>query len=549
MAEFGGGDESEESPGQEHAGADVVERAVGDADRYDVEQNGVTQQEEENHPCICGYNGLLANHLRVFFQCVQVLKKQVGIGDEMSHEEFCIRAALLVRQCPAFGCAGGDHSEIPDICVKWWKSAGWEIMDWEGNAENITSLLIKKRSNRFVKELENYQAPHQQSQMNQTGRRDVNLKLDGIQGGGYSEERMLDNPNAMVPPSLVPQQTTVQQHVQAASTNQNLVCGNAAEVEFQQTMEKAKAISRSETPGCLNVKDLIPLGIRHAASLGILCRWPSLPINGNSIIPMNGNCIFTCFVHANNPTLRGEILVQAVWELRVRAVGTFIDRLKLFNDEQWSLLQAIVTGDREVTPSRDEIRQEIETYMESGEYSGDFGDVILNIAASFLQQPVLVIQVKEGKVTNAHWVDPTEIFGGENKSLGFPVVVLKQLNHCEVLLIAGEAKDTARMSYQQWKASERVGVSPGRDDLNPGVVHDVVGSHMGNLTERTMLEPDGIFSPPFTSTPRLQQHQGNPQQQHMVSHDFINQVRVFVSISLHNICSRREEMDWNKVAI
>ena len=118
-------------------------------------------------------------------------------------------------------------------------------------------------------------------------------------------------------------------------------------------------------------------------------------------------------------------------------------------------MQAIVTGDREVTPSRDEIRQEIETYMESGEYSGDFGDVILNIAASFLQQPVLVIQVKEGKVTNAHWVDPTEIFGGENKSLGFPVVVLKQLNHCEVLLIAGEAKDTARMSYQQWKASER----------------------------------------------------------------------------------------------
>ena len=505
MAGFGGGDDIEQSPRQEHAEVDVGERDVGDAGRYHAEQNSVTQHEEENHPCICGYNGLLANHLRVYSQCVQVLKKQVGIGNEMSDEEFCIRAALLVRQCPAFCCQGGDHSEIPESCVKWWKSVGWEMMRWEGHAANVTSLLIKKRSSRFVKDLENEQVP-KPSQMNQIDRRD---KLDGIQGGGNSEDRM------MVLPSFVPEQTPVQQHLAAASVNQNLVSRNAAEVEFQKVLEKAKAISRSETPGCLHVKDLIALGIRHAASLGILCRWPNLPINGNSIVPMNGNCIWTCFIHANYPTLRGAGLKQAVWELRVRAVGTVLDRLKFFSDEQWSILQGIVTGDGQVTPSRDEIRQEMEKYMESGEYSGNLGDIIINIAASFSQQPVLVIEVKGCKVNNAHWVDPNEIFGGENKSLGFPVVVLKQLNHCEVLLIAGEARDTARMVYQQWKASERVGVSPGRENLNPGVVHDVVGSHMGNLAERTMLEPDGIFSPPFASTQRLQQHHVNPQQQQM----------------------------------
>ena len=140
-------------------------------------------------------------------------------------------------------------------------------------------------------------------------------------------------------------------------------------------------------------------------------------------------------------------------------------------------------------------------------------------------------------MTNAHWVDPNELFGGENKSLGFPVVVLKQLNHCEVLLIAGEAKDTARMKYQQWKTSERVSVSPDRDNLNPGVVPDVVGNHMGNLAERTVLEPDGIFSPPFTSTQRLQQHQGNPKQQQMgdlmpgmAFGEKVNQVRSFLKI-------------------
>ena len=449
----------------------------------------------------------------------------------MSDEEFCVRAALLVQDCPAFCCPGGDHSVIPDICVKWWKSAGWEIMKWEGQAKDVSSLSIKKRSSQFLKDLEDNQA-RQQNQINQSGRRS---ELDGSflgQSKETSVERVMGKPTEMVSSSFVPPQIPVE----AASTNQNLRCGNAAEFEFQQAMEKAKAISRSETPGCLHVKDLIPLGIRHAASLGILCRWPSLPINGNYIIPMDGNCIFTCFIHANNPTLRGAVLVQAVWELRIRAVGTFLDRLKLFNDEQWSLLQAIVTGNGEVIPSRDEIRQELEKYMESGEYGGDLGDIILNIAASFSQQPVLVIEVKGCKVINSHWVDPNELFGGESHSQGCPVVVLSQLNHYESLLIAEEAKDTARMRHQQWKISERVGVSPDRehlgDNMNSTAVHD--GIQMGNLMERSMLEPDGTFSPPFASTPRLQQHHDNPQQQQMedllsvmASGDDVNQVISF----------------------
>ena len=115
-------------------------------------------------------------------------------------------------------------------------------------------------------------------------------------------------------------------------------------------------------------------------------------------------------------------------------------------------------------------------------------------------------------MTNAHWVDPNEIFGGENKFLGFPVVILKQLNHCKVIPIAGEAKDTARMKYQKWKNSERMGVSPVKENVNSGVVYDVVGSHMGNLAERTMLEADqdpaGIFEPLITSTPVQRRNEG-----------------------------------------
>ena len=89
------------------------------------------------------------------------------------------------------------------------------------------------------------------------------------------------------------------------------------------------------------------------------------------------------------------------------------------------------------------------------------------------------------------------------------------------------------MKYQEWKASERVGVSPGRENLNSGADHDVDESHVGNLADRTMSEPDGIFSPPCTSTPRLEKYQGNSKQQQrgdrMAFGEKVNLVRSFSS--------------------
>ena len=456
--------------------------------------NNGEEETLEGHPCICGFKGPIAKHLRVYFQCVQVLKEQVGIGEEMSDEEFCVRAALLVGQCPAFCCQGGDHNEIPESCVKWWKSVGWETMGWEGNPKCVTSDLIKKKSDRFVKDLEDDQA-HQESQMNKIGRRG---KSDESQRSVNLKDRMMDSPNQISPPSVALPKLSVQ----AAAVDQNHLCRNVRDVE-DQTMEKVKAISRSETPGCLPVKELIRLGIRHAASLGISCRWPRLPINGNTIVPLNGNCIFTCFVHANNPALRGANLEQAVWELRVRAVGTFIDRLKLYNDEQWGLLGAIFAGRKKGSPSRDKIRQEMEKFMHSGEYSGDLGDILLHIAASFSQQPVLVIEVKNCKVTNSHWVDdPNKLFGAENHYLGCPMVILHQLNHYEIVLIAEASKDTAQVKYQEWKTSERIAVSPGRDNVAEVEYQETDRiERKGNMEETTMVELGDVFLPPITSTP------------------------------------------------
>ena len=138
------------------------------------EQNAANQEEKVNYPCNCGHNGPIVNHLRLHPQCLQVLKSQVNIGDKMSDEQFCVQTAMLIGECPALPCPGGDHKNTPNSCVKWWQSTGWQIMDWEGQAKDATSDLIKERTRRFVKDLENDHA-RQQEQANQSeGNRESN---------------------------------------------------------------------------------------------------------------------------------------------------------------------------------------------------------------------------------------------------------------------------------------------------------------------------------------------------------------------------------------
>ena len=229
---------------------------------------------------------------------------------------------------------------------------------------------------------------------------------------------------------------------------------------FQRDMATATAKSREETPGCLRAEEVIRLGIRTASSHGILCTPPNLPLVGNSFAPMNGDCIFTCFCHINDPNLSGLSLKQAALELRIKAVGSAIETLKHFNDEQWGVLQAIATGDQRDALSREEIKLEMEKYMESGQYSGDVGDLLPQLAADYMEQPLLIVEVEKSKVTNMSIVEPGGIFGGQDS--GCPAVVVRQLGHYEPLLIAAKERGAAMEKYKQWKDAGRVGVSEGR---------------------------------------------------------------------------------------
>ena len=264
------------------------------------------------------------------------------------------------------------------------------------------------------------------------------------------------------------------------------------EDQFQRDMARAQAISREETPACLPAEQVIQLGIRAAAKLGIECRRPNLPLVGSSFIPMDGNCIQSCCCHANDPALRGESLKHEAWELRVRGVGTAVECLKDFTDEQWSVLQGIVTGNYKETLSKECIKLEMEKYMESGEFSGHVGDILPQLAADFLNQPLLVIVIENRQVTNAHWIETGGMFKIGNQHEGYPIILLKQLQHFETLLMSSEAKEAARRKYQQWKASKRVGVSVAekfdvqglcsRDE--PGNLQPLVEFHQCNCGHR-----------------------------------------------------------------
>lgn len=234
------------------------------------------------------------------------------------------------------------------------------------------------------------------------------------------------------------------------------------EDQFQQDLAKAQAISRKETPGCLGAEEVIQLGREAASRLGILCNKPNLPLENNCFIPMDGDCIFSCCCHANDPTLRGVHLKNGAWELRVSALGIVLDKLKHFTDEQWSMLQAIVSGNDKEALSKEEILAAIESYMESGQYVGNVGDLLPQFAASFLQQPILVIEIQNCRVSNINWVEPVEMFGGDPQSDKYPVVVLLQLKHYETLLLDDDAKEVAKTKFDQWRISTRVAVSQGQ---------------------------------------------------------------------------------------
>ena len=112
-----------------------------------------SQRFEEVHQCNCGHKGPIASHLRVNQQCVHGIRYELSLGEEISDESLIIQTTLVLQGCPAISCVGGNHDEIPMVCMSWWQESGWNVMKWEDIGEDLTSTVIKQKCKQFVVDL------------------------------------------------------------------------------------------------------------------------------------------------------------------------------------------------------------------------------------------------------------------------------------------------------------------------------------------------------------------------------------------------------------
>ena len=81
------------------------------------------------------------------------LKSQPQFQFQGSNEDevFIVKTALLIGECPSPCCPTGRHSQIPQDCIEWWKSEGWNTIGWRGDREIADAQIIKEKIRNFVK--------------------------------------------------------------------------------------------------------------------------------------------------------------------------------------------------------------------------------------------------------------------------------------------------------------------------------------------------------------------------------------------------------------
>ena len=128
---------------------------------------GSSWQDEYTKCDICHTCCRIASHLRRSTECLKQLKSQPQFQFQGSNEDevFIVKIALIIGECPSPCCPTGRHSEIPQDCVEWWKSDGWETMKWRGDRQNADKHIIKEKIREFVKYHRKKSNQHRQVQL------------------------------------------------------------------------------------------------------------------------------------------------------------------------------------------------------------------------------------------------------------------------------------------------------------------------------------------------------------------------------------------------
>ena len=203
--------------------------------------------------------------------------------------------------------------------------------------------------------------------------------------------------------------------------------------QLDRDIERAKKASLKEAPLVAPATDIVNFGIRFAQEqLQLACTAHTEPIKPD------GNCFWCCLCVSWDSSLTGKNLQDKAVELRQTAVLGAVQALEMMTEEQFEAL--LLSFEDDENKGREQLIKELITYMESGQWSGVYGDLLPQIGVTFLKQPVLLIEMSNSRTQYATFIMPAypafhNIEGPEN----VPAVLIRNGNHFEPILPSPES--------------------------------------------------------------------------------------------------------------
>ena len=202
-----------------------------------------------------------------------------------------------------------------------------------------------------------------------------------------------------------------------------------------QTAEATKA-SIEEREKHLGQVEMIQRGARFLAALGITVREPKL------LIPMNGDCLFSCVAMTLDPNLGVFALHTASTKIRVSCVDYGLKQHDNMSPENQEWLARVCLEGGKSMMTTEEMKARLEQYKKSGTYEGKMGDAMPHLAAAKYGTPILIIDIHDETHRElAHFVSPGDIFGAQRNPAMPIIVVVRHYNHFEVEIPTEEGKN------------------------------------------------------------------------------------------------------------
>ena len=243
--------------------------------------------------------------------------------------------------------------------------------------------------------------------------------------------------------------------------NEGVGCEGSSDPNLLYDYEAALIESRRANPDLKTQAEMVDIGIRCMGSFGVGCLRPE----PDDYTPMDGDCLWTCYAKSRNPSMVGAPLRAEVFYYRVRCVGAAIEDIKNMDEERLAMVQSVIANAEVGVPpqSREEIVVHLTRYLESGTWNGKMGDILPYVAAAFLNQGLLIINLDVNTISYA--APECKMFHGK-EDFKVPCAAARQENHFERVPIKQESWEAAAGLYEMLKNGQHLNLQAEVGEIN-----------------------------------------------------------------------------------